>query len=67
MIDFSYKVEPQHGKFPYEWGPMSLLKDTKMNWYGKKAFGWLYWNALLPGRDLGDSPMPWCGKYVDKE
>ncbi len=46
---------------------MSLLKDTKMNWYGKKAFGWLYWNALLPGRHLGDSTMPFCGKYVDKD
>lgn len=46
---------------------MSLLQDTKMNWYGKKAFSWLYWNALLPGRDMGDSPMQWCGKYIDKE
>ena len=46
---------------------MALLKDTRMNWYGKKAFGFLYWNALLPGKHMGESAMPFCGKHVGME
>jgi sulfide:quinone oxidoreductase len=46
---------------------MQLLKDSRANWYGKKAFSYLYWTALLPGRHLGESSMPFCGKDVEHE
>ena len=64
MIDFNYKVEPQFGKFPFGFGPMSLLKDTKMNWYAKKGFAWVYWNMLLPGRHLGEFQLSFKGKDI---
>ncbi len=54
LIDFNYNVEPLPGKYPYPIvGPMSLLKNTRMNHVGKMAFRWVYWNILMPGR-----PMP---------
>ncbi len=54
LIDFNYNVEPLPGKYPYPIvGPMSLLKNTRMNHMGKMAFRWVYWNVLMPGR-----PMP---------
>jgi len=50
LIDFNYEVEPVHGTFPFPGvGPMSLLKNTLINHAGKIAFGWVYWNLLLPG------------------
>ena len=33
-------------------GPMSLLKPTRANHFGKLAFRWMYWNILLPGRSM---------------
>ena len=54
LIDFNYDTEPLPGKYPVPGvGPMSLLKETKVNHMGKLAFRWVYWNVLLPGR-----PMP---------
>ena len=54
LIDFNYDTEPLPGKFPYAGiGPMSLLKESKLNHKGKLAFRWAYWNVLMPGR-----PMP---------
>ena len=54
LIDFNYDTEPLPGKFPVPGvGPMSLLKETKVNHMGKLAFRWAYWNVLMPGR-----PMP---------
>jgi sulfide:quinone oxidoreductase len=54
LIDFNYETEPLPGKYPVPGvGPMSLLKETKVNHMGKLAFRWAYWNVLLPGR-----PMP---------
>jgi len=54
LIDFNYDTEPLPGKFPVPGvGPMSLLKETKVNHLGKLAFRWAYWNVLMPGR-----PMP---------
>ena len=66
LIDFNYKIEPLHGKFPApKFGPFSLLKETKMNWYGKLGFEWLYWNVLLAGRHLGAPPtLVMAGKEV---
>lgn len=53
LIDFNYDVEPLPGKFPSALlGPMSLLKETRMNHYGKLAFRWVYWNLLLKGKEL---------------
>jgi len=54
LIDFNYDVEPLPGEFPLPFvGPMSLLKETRRNHWGKLGFRWAYWNLLLPGR-----PMP---------
>jgi sulfide:quinone oxidoreductase len=56
LIDFNYEVEPLPGLFPLPWvGPLSLLKESRANHWGKLGFEWLYWNALLPGRRL---PVP---------
>jgi sulfide:quinone oxidoreductase len=53
LIDFNYDTEPLPGKFPLAGlGPMSLLKESRINHFGKLAFRWLYWNALLPGHPL---------------
>lgn len=59
LIDFNYSVEPLPGKFPLPGvGPMSLLKETRLNHLGKMAFKWVYWNLLLPGTDIpGISPQ----------
>jgi len=54
LIDFNYDYEPLPGKYPVAGvGPMSLLKQTRINHMGKMAFKWVYWNILVPGR-----PMP---------
>jgi sulfide:quinone oxidoreductase len=56
LIDFNYDVEPLPGKYPLPAvGPFSLLKETRANHWGKRAFEWIYWHALLPGRRL---PVP---------
>ncbi|HET9203905.1 MAG TPA: FAD/NAD(P)-binding oxidoreductase [Acidimicrobiia bacterium] len=56
LIDFNYDVEPLPGRYPLPGiGPLTLLGETRVNHWGKLAFRWLYWNALLPGRDL---PVP---------
>ncbi len=56
LIDFSYDVEPLPGKFPYAFGPFSLLKESRLNHLGKLLFRWVYWHLLLPGRDLMGIP-----------
>jgi len=54
LIDFNYDTEPLPGKYPVAGiGPMSLLKQTRLNHFGKLSFKWVYWNILIPGR-----PMP---------
>jgi sulfide:quinone oxidoreductase len=53
LIDFNYEVEPLPGRFPLpKLGPLPLLKESRINHWGKMAFRWIYWNMLLPGRDL---------------
>jgi len=50
LIDFNYTQEPVEGTFPLPGiGPMSLLKESKLNHLGKLAFRWIYWNMLLKG------------------
>jgi sulfide:quinone oxidoreductase len=56
LIDFNYDTEPLPGKYPLPGiGPFSLLEETELNHWGKLMFKWVYWNALLPGREL---PLP---------
>ena len=64
LIDFNYDTEPLPGHFPGRAGPMPLLKESRLNHLGKLMFQWLYWHALLPGRDLpGITPdMTMAGK-----
>jgi sulfide:quinone oxidoreductase len=63
LIDFNYDVEPETGHYP---GPVGLplLKESRLNHVGKLLFQWLYWHALLPGRDVPgiSSAMPTAGK-----
>lgn len=60
LIDFNYKQEPVEGTFPFAGiGPMSLLKETVMNHWGKMAFRWIYWNMLLKG-----IPIPFVGRNM---
>ena len=56
LIDFNYDTEPLPGSYPLPVvGPMRLLKETRINHWGKLAFRWIYWNILLPGRRM---PVP---------
>ena len=53
LIDFNYEVEPLPGAFPIPVvGPLHLMKESRLNHWGKLAFRWVYWNVLLPGRDI---------------
>jgi len=50
LIDFNYDIEPLEGTFPLPLvGPFSLLKETRINHFGKLAFRHIYWNMLLKG------------------
>ena len=69
LIDFNYDTEPLPGKYPLPGvGPFSLLKETEINHWGKLMFRWIYWNALLPGKEL---PLPalmsMAGKQTEAE
>jgi sulfide:quinone oxidoreductase len=65
LIDFNYETEPLPGHFPVAIG-LPLLRESRLNHLGKLAFQWIYWHALLPGRELpGIGPaMPTRGKRV---
>jgi sulfide:quinone oxidoreductase len=53
LIDFNYTTEPLPGKFPIPViGPFSLLRETRINHFGKLFFRWIYWNILLKGRNM---------------
>jgi sulfide:quinone oxidoreductase len=64
LIDFNYETEPLPGRFPTPAGPLPLLRESRLNHLGKLMFQWVYWHALLPGRELpGIGPtMPTAGK-----
>ena len=65
LIDFNYDTEPLPGKYPLPGiGPFSLLKETELNHWGKLAFRWMYWNILLPGKEL---PLPALMSMAGKE
>jgi sulfide:quinone oxidoreductase len=64
MVDFNYDVEPLPGRYPGAFGPFTLLGESRLNHFGKKAFRWMYWNALLPGRPIPlDPQMSLSGKH----
>jgi sulfide:quinone oxidoreductase len=68
LIDFNYDIQPVPGKFPLPLlGPMSLLKETRINHFGKLAFRPIYWNMLLPARPipLVGSRMSTAGKRME--
>jgi len=69
LIDFNYEQEPLPGSYPIPYlGPMSLLKDTRRNHWGKLASRWLYWNALLPAHYVPiPTRMSMTGKKVPPE
>jgi sulfide:quinone oxidoreductase len=64
LIDFNYDTEPLPGTFPLPGvGPFGLLKNTKINHYGKVMFRWIYWHILLKGKELPVEPhMTMAGK-----
>lgn len=53
LIDFNYDTEPLPGLYPFPViGPFSLLRESRINHYGKLIFRWIYWHILLKGRKL---------------
>jgi sulfide:quinone oxidoreductase len=65
LIDFNYDLEPVPGHYPAAIG-LPLLKPCRINHRAKLAFQWLYWHALLPGRDIPGirAEMPRAGKRI---
>lgn len=67
LIDFNYLQEPVRGNFPFPVvGPLSLLKESKLNHMGKLAFRWIYWNMLIKGISIPfvTAKMTKKGKYI---
>jgi sulfide:quinone oxidoreductase len=68
LIDFNYDIQPVPGKFPLPViGPMSLMRETRLNHIGKLAFKYIYWHMLLPGYPipLVGSRMSTRGKHME--
>lgn len=67
LIDFNYDTEPLPGYFPFPGlGPFSLLKESRINHYGKLIFRWIYWHILLKGKEMPiDTHMTMAGKKTD--
>jgi sulfide:quinone oxidoreductase len=59
MIDFSYEQEPIYGTYPFPVvGPLSLLKETTFNHWGKLGFRFMYYDLMLNG-----IPVPLPSKF----
>lgn len=67
LIDFNYDTEPLAGVYPIPvLGPFTLLKESRINHWGKLFFKWIYWNILLKGRKLPVTDhMSMAGKNTD--
>jgi sulfide:quinone oxidoreductase len=67
LIDFNYDTEPLPGFFPFPGiGPFSLLKESRINHYGKLIFRWIYWHILIKGKEMPiDTHMTMAGKKTD--
>ncbi|HLI74714.1 MAG TPA: FAD/NAD(P)-binding oxidoreductase [Acidimicrobiales bacterium] len=65
LIDFNDDTEPLPGRYPMRTG-LPLMKESRLCHLGKLGFRWLYWHALLPGRDIPGiaSAMPAAGKEL---
>lgn len=62
LLDFNYDLQPVQGKYPLPGiGPFSLLKESRVNHWGKLAFRWIYWNVLLKA-----VPMPGVGHRMSR-
>ncbi len=62
LLDFNYNLQPVQGTYPLPGlGPFSLLKETRLNHWGKLAFRWIYWNVLLKA-----VPMPGVGHKMSR-
>jgi sulfide:quinone oxidoreductase len=61
LIDFNYEYEPHEGGFPFSFGPMKLLEESRLNHLGKLAFRHVYWNVLLRAW-----PMPGISRQKKK-
>jgi sulfide:quinone oxidoreductase len=68
LIDFNYDTEPLPGSFPFPGlGPFNLLKESRMNHYGKLMFRWIYWHILLKGKEMPiDTQMTMAGKKLEE-
>ncbi|MDP2424559.1 MAG: FAD/NAD(P)-binding oxidoreductase [Bacteroidales bacterium] len=68
LIDFNYDTEPLPGAYPVPIiGPFMLLKNNRLNHYGKLIFKWIYWYFLPTGRKLPvKSEMTMSGKRKPK-
>ncbi len=70
LIDFNYEQEPVKGTFPIPGiGPLQLLKESRINHWGKLAFRWIYWNILIKGIPIPFVPskMKTEGKQINKK
>ena len=65
LIDFNYDTEPLPGTYPLPaLGPFGLLKNNRINHFGKMMFKWLYWNIIITGIKMPLSPnMSMTGKH----
>jgi sulfide:quinone oxidoreductase len=62
LLDFNYRLQPVQGTFPLPGiGPFSLLKESRINHWGKLAFRWIYWNVLLKA-----VPMPGVSHHMSR-
>jgi sulfide:quinone oxidoreductase len=62
LLDFNYNLQPVQGTYPLPGiGPFSLLKESRINHWGKLAFRWIYWNILLKA-----VPMPGVGHRMSR-
>jgi sulfide:quinone oxidoreductase len=63
LIDFNYETEPLPGHYPAALG-LPLLRESRLNHLGRLMLQWVYWHALLPGREIPGlaSAMPTAGK-----
>ena len=64
LIDFNYETEPLPGRFPTALGLPLLRESRRQPPGGSSLFQWVYWHALLPGREIpGIGPaMPTRGQ-----
>ncbi|MDA8317219.1 MAG: NAD(P)/FAD-dependent oxidoreductase, partial [Actinomycetota bacterium] len=63
-----YDTEPLPGKYPLPGlGPFTLLRESEANHWGKMMFRWVYWNLLLPGKEMPLEPlMSMAGKELEE-